>query len=69
MQNYFGKMSAEVWGPKQAHHSFVINGRATRQVCQLHCKCFENSLSTMLEKLLLFFPLFNVWKCVIVACI
>lgn len=51
MQNYFGKMSAEVRGPKQAQLSFVIHGRASRQVCKLHCKCFENSLSTMLGKL------------------
>lgn len=71
MQNYFGKMTAEVWGPKQAQDSFVINGRATRQVCKLYCKCFENSLSTMLEKLknFFFFTFFNVWESEIVACI
>lgn len=54
MQNYFGKWSAEVRGPKQAQHSFVINGRASRQACKLCCKCLEKSLSTMLEKLWLF---------------
>lgn len=40
MQNYLGKMTAEIQRLKQAQHGFLIDGKATRQVCKLHLQMF-----------------------------
>lgn len=51
MQNDFGKMTAEIQRPKQAQHGFLIDCKQLGEYVNYICKCFENSLSTMLEKL------------------
>lgn len=40
MQNDFGKMIVGIQRAQQAQHGFLINGKATRQICKLHLQMF-----------------------------
>lgn len=68
------KMILEKWLQKyrdQSKHNTAFRSMVKQlgKYVNYVCKCFENSLSTMLEKLWNFFTLFNVWESEIVACI